>query len=62
MSDLTKISAGNHTEMLKHIAPFIKKRSIHKEVEDFDCETVKNLPASTQTPQNQKRLLLKLPR
>ena len=62
MSDLATFLAENQKEMLRLIAPSVKKHAILQNVNDYDSETENKLPASTSKPINQKRLLLKLPR
>ena len=50
MSDLTKNLAENQNEMLKLVAPAVKKPRIHQNGEDSDLETEINHPESTSTP------------
>ena len=49
MSDLTKIHAENQKEMLKLVAPVIKKTSTFQNVETSDSESESILPNTTST-------------
>ena len=50
MTYLSKILAENQKEILRLIAPIIKKPTIHQNEEDSDFEAENNLPTSTSTP------------
>ena len=50
MSDLTKFPAYNQKEMLKLIAPVIKKTSFVQNLENFDSESESVPPNTTSTP------------
>ena len=49
MSDLTKILAENQKEMLKLVAPVIRKTSTFQNVETSDSESESILPNTTST-------------
>ena len=60
MTDLTKILAENQKEMLKLIAPTIKKRSVNPNIQDSDSDqenisvTRTSTPVKTRTATNSK--------
>ena len=49
LSDMTKTLAESQNEMLKLMAPAVKKSTIHRNAEDSDSETENTHPASTST-------------
>ena len=62
MSDFTKILAENQKEMLKLIAPVVKKPVTLQNLENSDSEPETFFPMQHQLQEKQKRLLLKLHR
>ena len=60
MSDLTRKLAENHKEMLKLIAPVIKKRPASSNVQDSDSDQKKTSPWQERPPRSKRKLRLVL--